>query len=52
MCQRNLLLTSYGLQMTVTISSEELVKSKAFKTRPVQAWTGPDGSRRLSFPYY
>jgi hypothetical protein len=38
--------------MIVTIYSEELVKHKAFKTMPVQAWTGPEGSRRLSFSYF
>ena len=34
--------------MAVIISSEEMVKIKAFKTVPVQGWTGSGGSRRLS----
>jgi len=38
--------------MAVTFSSEELVKSKALKAIPVQVWTGPEGSRRLSFQVY
>jgi len=48
-CRKNRLLALYSLKMALTISFEELVKSKAFKAIPVQAWTGPEGSRRLSF---
>jgi hypothetical protein len=48
-CLKNFLVTFYSYQMAVTITSEELVKRKAFKVIPVQAWTGPESFRRLNF---
>ena len=33
------------------LNSTEKYKGKG-KTVPLQAWTGPEGSRKLSFPYF
>ena len=40
--------SSYNLHIIVSVSKDKVKgKSKAF---PLQAWTGPEGSRRLRFP--
>jgi hypothetical protein len=44
---KNLNLVTMYLQLNIQFSD---VMNKAGKAIPLQAWTGPEGSRRLRFP--